>query len=97
MIGKTLERLRSANSDIGKGFERPKIGTGEAEAIYYSSWIYAAVHVALAVPRLQSIENLSRRLGLGLGTVEVALMKLEELGLAERVGASKTWGPIAQN
>jgi uncharacterized protein (TIGR02147 family) len=34
----------------------------EDQSIYYSSWQYAAVHMALTVPEFRTIENISQRL-----------------------------------
>jgi uncharacterized protein (TIGR02147 family) len=54
---------------------------------YYSSWIYAAAHVMLSIPHLQTLPALSQALRLPEGQVQQVLRVLESAGLARREGA----------
>jgi uncharacterized protein (TIGR02147 family) len=55
----------------------------EQQATYYSSWQYAAVHIALTIPELRSRESLSRYLGIKLARVNQIMKFLSEAGLAQ--------------
>lgn len=51
---------------------------------YYSSWIYAAIHMALTIPELRTKEAIAKRLGLPERKVMEALGFLCRSGLAKR-------------
>jgi uncharacterized protein (TIGR02147 family) len=51
---------------------------------YYSSWEYSAVHVALTVPELSSVESISKELGIPRQRVAEVLEFLDQVGLAKR-------------
>lgn len=68
--------------------------TKEDQSKYYSSWMYAAVHVALSVPRLgRSSEALAAYFDLPLTTIHNVLEFLESAGLAVRERGGYTIGP----
>lgn len=50
--------------------------------VYFSQWIYAAVHVALTVPHLQRKDELAKYFGLPLSKISKVLDFLVSLGLA---------------
>jgi len=77
-ISDALERRLSVVERLGKTPRLSKMN----EAIYYSSWIFAAVHIALTIPRLQNREALSEYLGLSQEKIMEALAFLIECGLA---------------
>lgn len=54
----------------------------EDQAVYYSSWQYAAVHMALTVPEYRSIESLSARFNITAARVLEVLEFLTKLNLA---------------
>lgn len=62
------------------------------QATYYSSWYYAAIHVAVSVPSLQSREALTQYFGLSGGLVREALSFLTSVGLLEKKGERYTQG-----
>lgn len=53
------------------------------EMTYYSSWIYAAIHVLLSVTKFQSAESLSKRLSLAVDKVSSCIEFLVQCGLAK--------------
>lgn len=55
----------------------------EFQSKYYSSWIYAAIHIALTIPSLRSKEALAKHLALPLKKVTEALEFLVESELVE--------------
>src|ERR1700722_12068878 len=66
----------------------------EHQTRYFSSWTYAAVHVALSVPRLNhSLEAIAEYLDLPLPTVRKILDFLELCGLATRSKSGYAVGP----
>lgn len=60
--------------------------TPEDHMRYYSSWAFAALRVAVAIPELQTAAALSARLRLPLETILGALEFLVAAGLVERQG-----------
>jgi uncharacterized protein (TIGR02147 family) len=58
----------------------------EEQVIYYSSWHFAAVHVSLSIPELQSKEALSRRLKLPIKKISEVVEFLLSTGLAVQKG-----------
>jgi hypothetical protein len=66
---------------------RVKKGLSQADQLtYYSSWLYAAVHVMLTVPGLRTAKDLARHLRITLPQSQKTLDFLEGCGLAERSG-----------
>jgi uncharacterized protein (TIGR02147 family) len=54
---------------------------------YYSSWMYAAVHVLISIPAFRTPEAISRQLGITLPRVQEILDFLCHSGMAAREGA----------
>jgi uncharacterized protein (TIGR02147 family) len=68
-----------------------RLGTGnvlskEDQSIYYSSWNYAAVHMALTIPAFRKPEQISETLGLSRKRVSEVITFLCHAGLAVREG-----------
>jgi uncharacterized protein (TIGR02147 family) len=66
--------------------------TPEAQAIYFSSWIYPAVHLLVRVPGYSTRDKIASRLGLTHGTIEECLHFLESVGLLSRSGTKYVAG-----
>ncbi|MEQ1665875.1 MAG: TIGR02147 family protein, partial [Bdellovibrionales bacterium] len=62
------------------------------QATYYSSWYYAAIHVAVSVPSLRSREALMLYFNLSSETLTSALNFLVSVGLLEKKGDQYTQG-----
>jgi uncharacterized protein (TIGR02147 family) len=56
--------------------------TEEQHAIFYSSWQYLAIHMALTIPELQAREALAKYFNIGIERVEKVLEFLVHTGLA---------------
>jgi predicted transcriptional regulator len=56
----------------------------EAKGVYYSSWLYAAVHIACTIGSLRSRRTIAEELQLPLATVGRVLDFLEENGLVRK-------------
>jgi uncharacterized protein (TIGR02147 family) len=84
-----LQRARAGTTSLRAYFDvQKRLGMKERlsksdQAKYYGSWFYAAVHVALSIPRLsRSEEALAEYLGLSIATVKKTLDFLVTTGLA---------------
>jgi uncharacterized protein (TIGR02147 family) len=76
-----MSQLRERNLTVK---EQIKIGTvlsSEAQAKYYSSWIYAAIHIAVMVPTFNTVQKLAQIFQLNEDTVNAAANFLVENGL----------------
>ncbi len=58
----------------------------EQKSRYYSSWLYAAVHIALTIPSLRTPEALSGYFRISRKKISEVLAFLEQAGLARRAG-----------
>jgi uncharacterized protein (TIGR02147 family) len=88
-----LERILEQRLNVQKRLGAKERLSKEDQAQYYISWIYAAVHVALSVPRLQTPEALARYLDVPLAAIRKILDFLEGTGLAKRNGSLYAIGP----
>ncbi|MCM2279819.1 MAG: DUF4423 domain-containing protein [Oligoflexia bacterium] len=79
-----LARLRAQWEEASKRQGRTQVLTGEREALYYSSWQWTAIHIAVSIPELQTVSALSRRLQIPEPLVESVLFSLERMGLIRR-------------
>lgn len=59
----------------------------ESQSVYYSSWVYAAAHIALTIPELRTREALAAFLQLPIKKVTEVLEFLASVGLAVPNGA----------
>jgi len=55
--------------------------TIEDQMIYYSSWHYASIHMALLIPELQSVESLSKYFNIPVNRIMSVLQFLTDHGL----------------
>jgi uncharacterized protein (TIGR02147 family) len=67
-------------------FKAKEVLSREVQATYYSSWYYAAIHIALTIPALRTKEALSRAFDLKISTVLEVLDFLTGVGLAQKQG-----------
>ncbi len=61
--------------------------TSEQQSIYYSSWIYAAVHMGLKLNEIPNLEFLSQKLGLEIDRVRKVVLELQAMGLIKSNGS----------
>lgn len=81
-----IKRLRSEHTDLTKRFSVNQIESGEKESMYYSSWHWAALHIIVTIPDLQTVPAISQRLQLPVAFVEFSLEKLKHLGFVKKDG-----------
>lgn len=80
-----LQELREKNSLLKGRLKIKDTLSREDQAIYYSSWYYAAVHMALTVPTFRSSEKIAEKLGLTAARVQEILEFLLQKGLAHKI------------
>lgn len=81
-----IEALRARRLLVVERLGRAEELSPEKQATYYSSWIFAAVHIALTIPDLRTSSAISSYLGVPLLQVVKALDFLESAGLATQQG-----------
>lgn len=64
------------------------------QATYYSSWQYAAVHVAMTIPELQTLTSLSEHLNISKNRLSSILDFLTTTGLAKKESNRFTTGDV---
>lgn len=60
IISKQIMERREQNSNLQKRIHIHETLSQSDQIIYYSSWHYAAIHIALLIPELQTIESLEK-------------------------------------
>jgi uncharacterized protein (TIGR02147 family) len=88
-IGEILQRRSEIRSRVAKN----RTVSERDQAYYYSQWYVGAMHVALSVPHLQSIAELSRHFQLEESVVREVLDFLLNTGLAAYEKQRYTIGP----
>lgn len=78
----TLKQLRAESETLSKRYSQDDLPTDE-QAVYYSSWLYSALHMLISVPEYQTPSRLTGRLGVPLKSVSLGLSQLAALGLAK--------------
>jgi uncharacterized protein (TIGR02147 family) len=81
-----LDDLLQARLVIEKRLGSTKNLKEKDKLIYYSSWHYAAIHIAVTVPELQTPESISEYFKLPLSKTNEVLSFLETAGLITRNG-----------
>lgn len=89
-IKKRLNNQRAASKRMSKRpLENLALSSNLKEALYYSAWHTAAVHMLTTVPGYQSSTAMAQRLELPSSLVERTLRDLQSIGLVEPKG--KKW------
>lgn len=79
-----IDHLKQESQELKSNLNRAVFPQENAMALYYSHWFYSAIHVALSIPRLQTLKALTSRFQLPEDVVEGALSQLEAWGLVEK-------------
>ncbi len=78
-----IQALREARTELSQRLKFEKSLSLEEQLRYYESWLPAAIHMALTVPALRSVEALSERFHLPPERIHRAIQTLLSLGLAK--------------
>lgn len=87
-----LEELRARRMILSQRLGTQEVLTEEQKARYYSSWTYAAIHIALTVPGLRTPPALAAYFRISEKKVAETLHFLAEAGLALKTEAGFTVG-----
>lgn len=83
-IEKQISSRREHQSILKKRIEIKESLSKEDQQIYYSSWLYASVHMALLIPSLQTVEALQRYFQLSSARIISVLDFLKTHGLIKQ-------------
>lgn len=90
---KQIQELLDGRKSLANRLTDARVFPVEEQSVFYSSWSYAAAHISLTVPRLQSIDAASRYLGLPKKTVIRLLDYFVSCGLATEGDGAYKVGP----
>ncbi len=90
-IRKRMRDLRARHENLTEKFHTPALPRGIQEAVYYSSWHYAAIHIVLGIPQIRTVPAIAARLGLPSSLVEKSLAELSAIGVVRQDGSK--WLP----
>ncbi len=83
-LKREMDQLKKDQENLSKRFDDKIIQSKEFESLYYSSWIWSAIHVITDIPVYQTSEAIAKRLCLEEKEVRSVLEKLETFGLVKR-------------
>ena len=81
-----MQKILEQRSNLKERVDIKKSLDPVDQATYYSSWYYAAIHVAVSIPNLRSLEALSEYFSLDTKTTIKALNFLCSVGLLQKKG-----------
>lgn len=77
-----LREIRERNDRLDKKLNFKDVLPNEAKLIYYSSWLYSAIHMALTIPSLRTVPALSEKFSISAKQTLEILEFLCKYGLA---------------
>lgn len=89
-----LDQLREKHLNIGDRVKITQALSSEDQSRYYSSWMYAAIHIAVMVPEFNSVSALSAALGISEKQVDAVVEFLVEHGLVQQTSSGLRSGHI---
>jgi len=85
-----IEAARSEYLQINKILNKTAAETKSlTDDVYYSHWIFSALHIAVSIPNLQTLTALSEHFFMPKGILRAYLEKLESLQLVQKAGPEK--------
>jgi uncharacterized protein (TIGR02147 family) len=87
-----LEQIRTQRENIKERINVKTELSAEDQMRYYSSWYYAAIHILCALPKLNTVDAISKKLRLDLAIIKNALDFLENRGFVQRKDGAYTIG-----
>jgi uncharacterized protein (TIGR02147 family) len=83
-LQKRMDKIRVAQTDVSQRRRDSKTLSETDQRVYYSHWLYAAIHVALSLPQLRAVDALARHFRISEPRIQEILGFLVEIGLAEK-------------
>lgn len=93
LLDRKMEQARAKQTDLKSRIPTNAAVSIEAQSEYYSTWAYAAVHVAASVPRLNTAAAIAGALGLPLEVVQKLLSFLAAQNFVQLSGGEVSMGP----
>lgn len=78
-----MKAIIQEQEDLQKLVNRPKVNLGEKEAVYYSQWIYSAIHILVSIPEYQTVQAITQKLQVESSLVDMALNQMKDMGLVK--------------
>ena len=95
LVQRRLEAIQIQHSELSTKFKSTGKLSEAEQSVYYSNWIYSAIHVLTSIGSFQTETALADRLGVDIAIVRAALNELEGLRLIEK--KSGKWKPSERN
>ncbi len=90
VIERRLRALKKQRLDLAERLKINEALPEKIQAIYYSSWHMAAIHVLLSIPEFNDIHKISQRLHLSPATVQSSIKILEDLKVVKKTNRGWT-------
>ncbi|UYL10276.1 DUF4423 domain-containing protein [Bdellovibrio sp. SKB1291214] len=91
---KKIKEKQLAWKDFKNRLKKDSIAEVEDMSVrqfYYSSWLYAAIHIAVSIPKLGEVKHLSTYFGISESVAVWHLEKLAQMGLVEKKSGRWSW------
>lgn len=82
-IDKKLAKLKIDHENLQNKVKRPAAPFSEREFIYYSDWIFSALHIIVSIPQFQTSRAIAEHLHLPVKDVEARLQILKQWNLVK--------------
>ncbi len=83
-IHQQIDELLQKRSNLAQRLQYESVLTSEQRGQYFSAWYFAAIHIGLTVPSLQSEDAIASYFRLPIATVRHVIEFLVQTGLAQR-------------
>lgn len=89
IIERRIKSIKKSRLNLAERFKIENPLNENAQAIYYSSWHIAAVHVLLSIPEYSDAKKISKRLRLSTVVVDQTIKTLQDLKVIKK--STKGW------
>lgn len=90
-----IEKIKAERAQFKNRIEANRELTEKEQARYYSSWYFAAIHVAASLKHIQTKEQITSALGLPAKTVSEVLEFLTQIGVLKKTGNQYRQGEVS--
>jgi uncharacterized protein (TIGR02147 family) len=88
-----LQKIREQSQDISQRVTADLKLSDQQRAVFYSDWAYSAIRQSVALPNINTVEDISRFLDIPIEKVNSYIHFLLHTGLCKLVGKKITVGP----
>lgn len=91
-LEKRIAHAKAQHLNLKNQTGKEQVSTGaDPMAFYYSYWLYAALHVAVSIPGVQTTAKLASKFSLPESMIENHLLSLEKAGLVKKNRDKWNW------